>query len=133
MLATLLCLTTVACGGGAMSVDGDTVTETRVLEAPDGAMLNLIVKYPVEMLGDPKTEFIDTLVIRLPGTRAPAPIHPSLRPDSMTFELQGENVEGYQLTSRDAEPRQPFNRRDEISERAARAGPLLGPQPRRGS
>lgn len=125
ILASLLCLTCVACGAGSVSVEGDTVTETRVLEAPDGALLTVLAKYPVEMLGDPKTEIIDRLVIRLPSSGSSQTIHPSLRPASMQFELQGEDVEGYQLSARNPEPRKPFNRRDEVSQRASRPGPSL--------
>ncbi len=129
ILAAALSLTTIACGAGSMSVEGDTVTETRNLQAKDGTVLTAVVTYPVTMLGDPRTEMIDELVIRLPGAPQQDRVHPSLRPDWMQVTLNGHGAEGYELTR--AQPERPdgLDVPDEDIERAVRPGapPAIGP------
>jgi len=105
VLAAALSLTTIACGAGSMSVEGDTVTETRNLQAADGTVLTAVITYPAVMLGDPRTEIIDDLVIRLPSSPVPDRVHPSVRPEWMQISVNGSGADGYVLTT--AQPERP--------------------------
>lgn len=114
-----------------MSVDGDTVTETRVLTSPNGAALTAVLKYPVAKLGDPKTEIIDSLVVRLPGVSSASRVHPSLRPDWMDLSLSGPGAQNYELTPAQPERPERADLQGDDLVRAAKPRPGLVPQPGR--
>ncbi len=122
VLAAALALTSIACGAGSMSVEGDTVTETRNLQAADGTVLTAVVTYPTAMLGDPRTEVIDELVVRLPSSPRPDRVHPSLRPQWMQVSLNGDGAENYELRTARPEAAEQPEVHDQDIERAASPG-----------